>query len=90
MEIQRVNLLALTRGGTAAAGFVVLVVILALVICKRGLAGMVGSTQTRLMTYLLISTAAYLLALGAQIEHYWTYSNSHRNNTQGWKVRRLI
>ena len=87
MEAKDIRLLALTRGGTGGVGFVLLVLILTLVVCKKGLAGLRGSTQTRLMSYLLLSTAAYLLALSTQIEHYWNYTDRHSgNDSMSWKV----
>ena len=70
---QDVRLVALTRGATGAACFVVSVLALVVVLRVKGLAGLKGSTQTRLMSYLLLSTSAYLLVLSAHMEHYWNY-----------------
>jgi hypothetical protein len=57
-----------------------------LVLCKKGLAGMRGSTQTRLMTYLLFSTAAYLFVLSLHMEHYWNYGLGNLNHSEQWKI----
>ena len=78
MDDQDVRVLALARGGTGAACFVVCAVTLVLVVSKRGLAGMRDSTQTRLMSYLLLSTAAYLSVLSAHMEHYWNYQGGKK------------
>ena len=76
---QDIRLLALARGGAGAACFAVCVLALLAVVCARGLAGLRGSTQTRLMSYLLLSTAAYLMVLSAHMEHYWNYRGGRRD-----------
>lgn len=88
IETSEIRLLTLLRGGTGIVGFLILVVIVTLVVCKKGLVGMRGSTQTRLMSYLLLSTAAYLLALSSQIQHYWNYTEY--NISTGWKVNYIM
>ena len=84
-----VRLLAMARGGTGVVCFLVCALTVVVMVSKRGLAGMRDSTQTRLMSYLLLSTAAYLLVLSGHIEHYWNYrGSSSKDPTQrnNWQV----
>ena len=82
--------LALTRGGAAIVCFLVCVLALLVLLCKRGLAGMKDSTQTRLMSYLLLSTTAYLLVLSAHIEHYWYNNSRGRIPKHHWQVYNIL
>ena len=73
-----IRLLALTRGATGATCFAVSLLALIAVLWVKGLSGLRGSTQTRLMSYLLLSTSAYLLVLSAHMEHYWNYRGGRK------------
>ena len=88
MGAQKVRLLALVRGLTGAVCFLLCVVTMVLVASRRRLAALRESTQARLMAYLLLSTAAYLLVLSAHVEHYWNYSGSGNDTAQrhNWQV----
>ena len=88
MGKQKVRLLALVRGLTAAVCFLLCVVTMVLV-ASRCLAALRENTQARLMAYLLLSTAAYLLALSTHVQHYWNYGGSGNDTAQRhrWQVR---
>ena len=87
MDAHDVRLLALARGLTGAVCFLVCVVTMLLVM-SRSIVALRESTQARLMAYLLFSTAAYLLVLSTDIEHYWNYDGSGNNTAQRhrWQV----
>lgn len=87
MKGGEIRQLALVRGVTGAVCFAACVLTLLLVVCKRGVAGMRDSTQTRLMSYLLLSAAVYLMVLSMHMEHYWNYrGGKHNEARQHWKV----
>ena len=88
MGEQKVRLLALTRGLTGAVCFLLCVVTMVLVVSRRCLTALRESTQARLMAYLLLSTAAYLLVLSAHVEHYWNFVGSRNDTAQrhNWQV----
>ena len=92
MDVHNVRQLALIRGVTGAVCLLVCVVTIFL-LCKRDLVKTLrGSTQARLMGYLLLSTTVYLMVISAHLEHYWNYDGSGNNTAQReqWQVGILM
>ena len=78
LSAHSLQVLALLRGLTGAVCFTVCIAALLLVLNKKCLRSLWEKTEARLMAYLLLSTAAYLLVLSCHMEHYWNGTEERR------------
>lgn len=87
MSAQQVKTLALARGVTGIACFLLCVVTMALMVGRRETrAALMKSTQTRLLAYLFLSTTVYLGVLGIHTGHYWNYAGNKTVHRHKWQV----
>ena len=72
------RLLALTRGVTALLCFLICITAILLLLKKDTLSRLLKTAEGRLMAYLILSTAAYLMVLTLHMEHYWNGKEERR------------